>query len=58
LGTSQHTQYALMSLPNIKHTIESVVLHQDQNLTLSSTRAVLTWGLNHFFQLRYVIEVS
>ncbi|KAG2078351.1 hypothetical protein BDR04DRAFT_1086572 [Suillus decipiens] len=58
LGTSQHTQYALVSLPDIKHTIESVALGQDHTLALTSTGEVLTWGLNRFSQLGYVIEVS
>lgn len=58
LGPSQHTQYALMPLPDIKHTIESVALGQDHTLALTSTGEVLTWGLNRFHQLGYVIEVS
>ncbi|KAG2363543.1 hypothetical protein BDR07DRAFT_1403884 [Suillus spraguei] len=58
LGTSQHTQYALVPLPDIKHTIESVALGQDHTLALTSTGEVLTWGLNRFSQLGYVIEVS
>lgn len=58
LGPSQHTQYSLMPLPEIKHTIESVALGQDHTLALTSTGEVLTWGLNRFSQLGYVIEVS
>ncbi|OJA20708.1 hypothetical protein AZE42_06915 [Rhizopogon vesiculosus] len=58
LGPSQHTQYALMPLPEIKHTIESVALGQDHTLALTSTGEVLSWGLNRFSQLGYVIEVS
>ncbi|KAG1733731.1 hypothetical protein EDB19DRAFT_2001024 [Suillus lakei] len=58
LGPSQHTQYCLMPLPDIKHTIESVALGQDHTLALTSTGEVLTWGLNRFSQLGYVIEVS
>ncbi|KAG2127923.1 uncharacterized protein EDB93DRAFT_1185860 [Suillus bovinus] len=58
LGQSQHTQYALTPLPDIKHTIESVALGQDHTLILTSTGEVLTWGLNRFSQLGYVIEVS
>ncbi|KAG1743154.1 regulator of chromosome condensation 1/beta-lactamase-inhibitor protein II [Suillus occidentalis] len=58
LGPSQHTQYSLMPLPEIKHTIESVALGQDHTLALTSTREVLTWGLNRFSQLGYVIGVS
>lgn len=58
LGPSQHTQYALIPLPDIKHTIESVALGQDHTLALTSTGEVLTWGLNRFSQLGYVIEVS
>lgn len=58
LGPSQHTQHALMPLPDIKHAIESVALGQDHTLALTSTGEVLTWGLNRFSQLGYVIEVS
>ncbi|KAG0701289.1 hypothetical protein DFH29DRAFT_927750 [Suillus ampliporus] len=58
LGPSQHTQYRLMPLPDIKHTIESVALGQDHTVALTSTGEVLTWGLNRFSQLGYVIEVS
>ncbi|KAG2031378.1 regulator of chromosome condensation 1/beta-lactamase-inhibitor protein II [Suillus americanus] len=58
LGPSQHTQHALIPLPDIKHTIESVALGQDHTLALTSTGEVLTWGLNRFSQLGYVIEVS
>lgn len=47
-----------MPLPDIKHTIESVALGQDHTLALTSTGEVLTWGLNRFHQLGYVIEVS
>lgn len=58
MGPSQHTQYSLMPLPDIKHTIVSVALGQDHTLALTSTGEVLTWGLNRFSQLGYVIEVS
>ncbi|KAG1816404.1 uncharacterized protein BJ212DRAFT_190743 [Suillus subaureus] len=58
LGPSQHTQHALIPLPDIKHTIESVALGQDHTLALTSAGEVLTWGLNRFSQLGYVIEVS
>ncbi|KAG1752473.1 uncharacterized protein EDB91DRAFT_1292879 [Suillus paluster] len=58
LGPSQHTQYSLMPLPDIKHTIESVALGQDHTVALTSTGEILTWGLNRFSQLGYVIEVS
>jgi alpha-tubulin suppressor-like RCC1 family protein len=58
LGPSQHTQHALIPLPDIKHAIESVALGQDHTLALTSTGEVLTWGLNRFSQLGYVIEVS
>ena len=42
----------------MKHTIESVALGQDHTLALTSTGEVLTWGLNRFSQLGYVMEVS
>jgi alpha-tubulin suppressor-like RCC1 family protein len=58
LGPSQHTQYSLTPLPEIKRTIESVALGQDHTFALTSTGEVLTWGLNRFSQLGYVIEVS
>jgi len=42
----------------MKHTIESVALGQDHTLALTSTGEVLSWGLNRFSQLGYVMEVS
>ncbi|KAG2131671.1 hypothetical protein DEU56DRAFT_454262 [Suillus clintonianus] len=57
-GGRQHTQYGLMPLPDIQHTIESVALGQDHTLALTLTGEVLTWGLNRFYQLGYAIEVS
>ncbi|EIW84456.1 hypothetical protein CONPUDRAFT_100586 [Coniophora puteana RWD-64-598 SS2] len=56
LGSSQHTQYGLMALPEFSHTIVSVALGQDHTLALTSTGEVLSWGLNRFAQLGYVVE--
>lgn len=38
------------------HTIVSVALGQDHTLALTSSGEVLSWGLNRFSQLGYVVE--
>ncbi|KAG5636401.1 hypothetical protein H0H81_008175 [Sphagnurus paluster] len=57
LGAGQHTQYVLKQLPNLPHTIVSVALGQDHTLALTKAGEVLSWGLNRFLQLGYVLEV-
>ncbi|KAG5646993.1 hypothetical protein DXG03_001717 [Asterophora parasitica] len=56
LGPGQHTQYSLKPLASLPHTIISVALGQDHTLALTKTGEVLSWGLNRFSQLGYVVE--
>ncbi|KAG6840585.1 hypothetical protein C0991_005725 [Blastosporella zonata] len=56
LGPGQHTQYSLKPLQQLTHTIVSVALGQDHTLALTKTGEVLSWGLNRFSQLGYIIE--
>ncbi|KAF8886287.1 regulator of chromosome condensation 1/beta-lactamase-inhibitor protein II [Infundibulicybe gibba] len=55
LGPGQHTQYSLKSLP-ITQVIVAVALGQDHTLALTNAGEVLSWGLNRFSQLGYIIE--
>lgn len=61
LGPGQHTlQYSFQPLhasaPSI--TVKSVALGQDHTLALTSSGEVLSWGLNRFAQLGYVVEIT
>ncbi|KAG8827699.1 hypothetical protein FRC18_009864, partial [Serendipita sp. 400] len=58
MGNS-HAQYSLIN-PQISlpHTVVSLALGQDHTLVVTSTGEVLSWGLNRFGQLGYVIEGS
>ncbi|KAG6914357.1 hypothetical protein DXG01_000829 [Tephrocybe rancida] len=56
LGPGQHTQYSLKPLQQLAHIIVSVALGQDHTLALTKTGEVLSWGLNRFSQLGYIIE--
>ncbi|KAJ8457714.1 hypothetical protein ONZ45_g18206 [Pleurotus djamor] len=58
LGPGQQAQqYALKPLAELsQYTIVSVALGQDHTLALTNTGEVLSWGLNRFAQLGYVIE--
>lgn len=56
LGPGQHTQYSLVQLSALNHTIVAVALGQDHTLALTSAGEILSWGLNRFGQLGYVIE--
>ncbi|KDQ06630.1 hypothetical protein BOTBODRAFT_245013 [Botryobasidium botryosum FD-172 SS1] len=60
LGQGQHTVLALTPLPSasFSHRITSVALGQDHTLALTAEGDVLSWGLNRFLQLGYVIESS
>ncbi|KAJ7709467.1 hypothetical protein B0H17DRAFT_1028081 [Mycena rosella] len=58
LGPGQHTQYSLVPLPQLSHTIVAVALGQDHTLALTSAGEVLSWGLSRFHQLGYVVEPS
>lgn len=56
LGPGQHTQYSFKVLPQFTHTIVSVALGQDHTLALTKSGEVLSWGLNRFAQLGYIVE--
>lgn len=56
LGPGQHTQYSFKFLPQFTHTIVSVALGQDHTLALTKSGEVLSWGLNRFAQLGYIVE--
>ncbi|KAF8071818.1 hypothetical protein FPV67DRAFT_1482821 [Lyophyllum atratum] len=56
LGPGQHTQYSFKQLQQLPHTIVAVALGQDHTLALTKAGEVLSWGLNRFSQLGYVIE--
>ncbi|CAK5265304.1 unnamed protein product [Mycena citricolor] len=58
LGPSQHTQYSLISIPQLTQSIVSVALGQDHTLALTSNGEVLSWGLSRFHQLGYAVEPS
>ncbi|KAH7891012.1 hypothetical protein F5I97DRAFT_1964416 [Phlebopus sp. FC_14] len=59
LGHSSHTIYTptTLTLPT-SHAIVSVALGQDHTLALTSAGEVLSWGLNRFSQLGYVVEAG
>ena len=58
LGPAQHTQYSLKALPNFPQPITILALGQDHTLGLTKSGEVLSWGLNRFSQLGYVVEIS
>ncbi|KAK0206059.1 hypothetical protein DFS33DRAFT_1312033 [Desarmillaria ectypa] len=58
LGPGQHTQYSLTPLSQLNQTIVSVALGQDHTLALTDTGEVLSWGLNRFAQLGYIVETN
>lgn len=47
-----------MPISQLTHTIISVSLGQDHTLAVTKSGEVLSWGLNRFSQLGYVIEPS
>ena len=55
LGQPQHTQYDFISM-QIPQKIVKVSLGQDHTLALTASREVMSWGLNRFSQLGYVVE--
>ncbi|KZV60410.1 hypothetical protein PENSPDRAFT_659569 [Peniophora sp. CONT] len=57
-GGGQHTQYQLAPMQNFEYTIIAVALGQDHTLALTSSGTVLSWGLNRFSQLGYVVEAG
>ncbi|KAF8589240.1 hypothetical protein K439DRAFT_1527185 [Ramaria rubella] len=58
LGPTHHTQYTLRPLPHVPRTpaITALALGQDHTLALTAAGEVLSWGLNRFAQLGYVVE--
>ncbi|OBZ74066.1 BTB/POZ domain-containing protein 1 [Grifola frondosa] len=58
LGPGQHTQYGFVPLTQLSHTVISVALGQDHTLAVINSGDVLSWGLNRFSQLGYVVEPS
>lgn len=55
-----NTQYTLVNLANFEqypNAIVSVACGQDHTLALTSSGDVLSWGLNRFSQLGYVVEI-
>jgi alpha-tubulin suppressor-like RCC1 family protein len=47
-----------MQIPQLTQIIVSVALGQDHTLAVTKSGEVLSWGLNRFSQLGYVIEQS
>ncbi|KAB5589549.1 BTB domain and ankyrin repeat protein [Ceratobasidium theobromae] len=59
LGTKQHTQYSFSKVSGLENqTIIGIALGLDHTLALTNTGDVLSWGLNRFHQLGYIIEPS
>ncbi|KAI0339735.1 hypothetical protein BDW22DRAFT_1486805 [Trametopsis cervina] len=56
LGPGQHTQYNLVQMAQLPQAIDSVALGQDHTLALTTSGEVLSWGLNRFAQLGYVLD--
>lgn len=58
LGPTPHTQYNLTPFPpsTLPYTIASVALGQDHTLAVTKAGEVLSWGLNRFSQLGYIID--
>ncbi|QRW02520.1 The BTB (BR-C, ttk and bab)/POZ (Pox virus and Zinc finger) domain [Ceratobasidium sp. AG-Ba] len=57
LGTKQHAQYSLTKVSGLENqTITAVALGLDHTLALTQEGNVLSWGMNRFHQLGYVIE--
>jgi alpha-tubulin suppressor-like RCC1 family protein len=51
-----HTQPDLAPMPDFPHSIVSLALGQDHSLALTSNGDVLSWGLNRFSVLGYVLD--
>lgn len=46
----------MIPLQQVTHTIVAVALGQDHTLALTRSGEVLSWGLNRFAQLGYIVE--
>lgn len=57
LGPYSHTQYLLKPLSQLAQNIASIALGQDHTLALTKDGEVLSWGLNRFSQLGYLVEL-
>jgi inhibitor of Bruton tyrosine kinase len=56
-ATSSHAQFSLINPQrSLSHAIVAVALGQDHTLAVTANGDVLSWGLNRFGQLGYVIE--
>ncbi|KAF8839385.1 hypothetical protein BDN67DRAFT_905719 [Paxillus ammoniavirescens] len=58
LGPFSHTLYTPTPLSLSSYTITSLALGQDHTLALTSAGEVISWGLNRFSQLGYVVEAG
>lgn len=58
LGRGQQLQYDLLPLPQFDYTITTVALGQDHSLAVTKSGEVLSWGLNRFSQLGYIVETT
>ena len=58
LGRGQQMQYELNTLPQFDSTVVAVALGQDHTLAITKAGEVLSWGLNRFSQLGYVVETT
>lgn len=55
LGQTQQTQYNFISTQIPQKTVK-IALGQDHTLALTESGEVMSWGLNRFSQLGYVVE--
>ncbi|KAG9079803.1 hypothetical protein FRC06_007451, partial [Ceratobasidium sp. 370] len=57
LGTKQHAQYSLTKVSGLENqAFRAIALGLDHTLALTTDGNVLSWGMNRFHQLGYVIE--
>ncbi|KAF8508234.1 hypothetical protein BU17DRAFT_21380, partial [Hysterangium stoloniferum] len=58
LGPTHHTQYTLLPISQIPHTVTVIAPAQNHTLVHTSRNEVWSWGLNCFSQLGYIVESS
>jgi hypothetical protein len=58
LGLSVHTQHGFQQVSPIHNPVVRVAAGQDHTMVLCENGDVLTWGLNRFHQLGYVVETA
>ncbi|KAF8316609.1 hypothetical protein DL93DRAFT_745756 [Clavulina sp. PMI_390] len=56
LGGTQSTQYSLSPLQHFDTPVIAVACGQDHTLVLNQSNEILSWGLNRFSQLGYVLD--